>query len=990
MKTIRLFKKLNFGWAGIILVSVIVLMAGSAFAQQGTTKKITGQVTDVSDKNGIPGVSIIIKGTQTGSITDINGNYSVDAPVGSTLVYSMIGYEKQEILVADQTVVNIELNVAATSLDEVVVIGYGKTTKKEVTGSISTVKEDGFNKGTFNNPIGLIQGKVAGLSIVKPDGADPQAGYNIILRGTNTLTSGQGPLIIIDGVAGADMRNISPEEVEAMDVLKDGSAAAIYGTRGSNGVIIITTKRAKSGTSKVEYTGKFSTQVNPRSVRNLTSDEYKTAIETYAPEKAGTLYGADVNWMNEVTTSNPFSQQHSLAISGGTETFSHRTTIFADLANGLLKKNVSDKVIVKTNISQKVLGNLLALDYNLSYGIKKYSPADYSIFSQAFTRNPTSPVYDTSTYSNSDDPYGHYTNLAGVDYHNPVAMLNERTQEGKSNDASANIRGTLRLAKTLNWSNFIAYELSDWEQNSYKSKYYPGLIGRGGVAEISNGKTGNLQFESVFNFTQKLGKSNVQAIAGYNYQDIKYNSSYMQQSGFDSDFYTWENMQSGSGIAAGTAKIESYKSKSNLISFFGRALYSFDERFLGSVSLRREGSSKFGENNKWGWFPSASMGWRINRETFMNPVTWVNDLKLRVGYGVTGNQEFSPYQSLIMMGPAGKYYYDGSWYNSYGPTQNANADLQWEKKQELNAGVDFGLLQGRISGAVDYYYRWSTELLYTYTVSVPPFLTPSFFDNVGTVSNKGLEIALNAIPVKQDRFEWTTTLTFSKNNNKLVKFSNGEITSKYIEAGWIPGDFALAPQRLEEGKPIGSFYGPVWLGLDSLGKDTFEMVFDSVKNELVRLNSTIGNANPKFMLGWSNTFTYANWDLGFSLRAQIGGDVLNSYRLYYENWLKLGKNIVYSQFDNPEFLGTATYSSKYIEDATYLKLDNISIGYNFSGLGKHISKLRLYATAQNVFTFTGYKGLDPEVQLSGLAPGIEYLNYYPKTTAVTFGVNVSF
>ncbi len=978
MKTIRLFNKLNFGLAGILLVSMIILIAVPSFAQQGTAKKITGRVTDVSDKNGIPGVSIVIKGTQTGCITDIDGNYSLDAPVGSALVYSMIGYEKQEILVADQKMINIGLKVAATSLDEVVVIGYGKTTKKEVTGSISTVKEDGFNKGTFNNPIGLIQGKVAGLSIVRPDGADPQAGYNIILRGTNTLTSGQGPLIVIDGVAGADMRNISPEEVESIDVLKDGSAAAIYGTRGSNGVIIITTKRAKSGTSIVEYTGKFSTQVNPQGVRNLTADEYKTAIETYAPEKAGTLYGDDVNWMDEVTTSNPFSQQHNLAVSGGSETFSHRTTIFVDLANGLLKKNKSDKVIVKTKISQKVLGDLLTLDYNLSYGIQKYSPADYSIFSQAFTRNPTSSVYDTT-----NTKYGGYTYLEGVDYHNPVAMLNERTREGKNNDASGNIRATLRLAKPLNWSNFISYEISDWEDGSYKTQYYPGLYGRGGIAEISNGRQGKLQYESVLNYSVAFGKNNIQALAGYTYQEIQTNNSYIKNSGFDSDYYNWNNIGIGSGISTGTAEISSYKSQSNLISFFGRALYSFDERFLGSVSLRREGSSKFGENNKWGWFPSASMGWRINRETFMNKVAWVNDLKLRVGYGVTGNQDFGNYKSLILMGKAGKYYYDGAWYNSYQPVTNANPDLQWEKKQELNSGVDFSFLQGRISGAVDYYYRWSTQLLYTYTVSVPPYLTPSLFANVGTVSNQGLEIALNAIPVKRGSFEWATTLTFSKNKNLLLKFSDGEITSKFIETGWLPGDFALAPERLEEGKPIGTFYGPVWHGITASGHD-------SLTNTSPTEWEVIGNANPKFMLGWSNSFTYENWDIGFALRAQIGGDVLNMYRLYYENWPKLGKNIVYSQFDNPEFIGSATYSSKYIEDATYLKLDNISLGYNFTNLGRHISKLRLYATAQNVFTITGYKGLDPEVQLSGLAPGIEYLNYYPKTTAITFGVNASF
>ncbi len=984
MKTNELFDKMKSGWFAMFMISMVIFMANAVVAQEATVQKITGQVSDVDAGDGIPGVSVYIKGTQTGSTTDINGNFAINAPKGAALVFTMVGFEKQEILVENQTAINVRLKIAVTSLDEVVVIGYGITTKKEVTGSIATVKEGDFNRGTYTSPMGLLQGKVAGLSIVNTDGGDPQAGYEIILRGTNTLTSGQGPLIIVDGVAGVDLKNVSPEEVESIDVLKDGSAAAIYGTRGSNGVIIVTTKRAKAGLSKVEYSGKLSAQVAPRGVENLTADEFISAINLYAPDKIVNIYDDDVNWFKEVTRDMPFSQQHNLAITGGNETFSHRTTFFADMANGLLRDNESNKFLVKTNISQKVLGNILTLDYNLLYGSRKYSPANYDIFYQAFIRNPTSPVYDPSnTYS------GGYTYLEGVDYYNPVAMLNERFREGKSNDASGNIRATLRLSKSLNWSNLLSYELSDWEEMTYWSKYYPSRIGRGGVAEIDNGKRDNQQFESTVNYSKSFGKSNLQALGGYTFQQIESYDSYMLNSGFDSDIYGVNNIGAGTALGEGTAEMGSYKSQSRLISFFGRVMYNFDERFLGSASLRREGSSRFGENNKWGWFPSASFGWRINREAFMKNLHWVNDLKLRVGYGVTGNQDFANYKSLTLMGRAGKFFYNGEWINTYQPVSNPNPNLRWEKKQELNGGFDFAFLKGRVGGAVDLYYRWSTDLLYTYTVSVPPYLTDQFYTNVGTVSNQGIEITLNGVPVKNENLVWTSTLTFSKNANKLVKFSNDEFTSTYLEIGWLGGAFPLNSQRLEEGKSIGTFYGPVWLGLDETGHDKFKNQ-DPVGRVSPDKWEAIGNANPKFMLGWSNTFTHKNWDLNFALRSQIGGKVLNMYRLYYENWQSLGRNIVHTQIETPEFIGNGQYSSKYIEDATFLKLDNISLGYNFPQVSKYISSLRLYATAQNVFCLTSYKGMDPEVSLSGLAPGIEYLYYYPNTTAITLGLNVSF
>jgi len=983
------FEKLISGFIVLLMISLFISATFTVVAQE--MMKVSGTITDNKTNETIPGVTVVVKGTQTGSVTDLNGKYSINAPAGSTFAISCIGYESIDVKIGSQSEVNIKLAVSIHSIDEVVAIGYGKSTKKEITGAITTVKSEDFNKGAYNNPMGLLQGKVAGLTITNPNGSDPQAGYNILLRGMNTLTSGTGPLIVIDGVPGGDLKNISPDEVESMDVLKDGSAAAIYGTRGSNGVIIVTTRRAKKGSSKVEYIGQFSVQIAPRSVENLTADEFKNAIELYAPDKSVNIYDDDVNWFNEITRTNPLSQKHNFALSGGTENVSHRTTIYIDNAEGILKDNVSNKYLLRTNISQKVFGNFLLLDYNMSYSNRTYKPANYGLFYQSFIRNPTSPVYDPeNTYS------GGYTVLEGIDNYNPVAMLNERTRDGKTTEALGNIRATLNITNSLKWVNFISLEESEWEELTYRTQYYPSILGKGGEAEISNGRSNDIQFESTLNYLKSFNSHNFQLLAGYSYQEEKSNSSYMINSGFDSDFYGSNNMSAGSALGEGKAEMDSYRQKSNLISFFGRTIYNFDERYLVSASIRREGSSRFGANNKWGWFPAASIGWRINKESFMSDVNWVNDLKLRFGYGVTGNQEFDNYKSLILMGTSKKFFYNGEWINTYQPTSNPNPDLRWENKKELNAGIDFSLLKNRLSGSLDLYNRTSTDLLYTYEVSYPPYIYPLLFTNVGTIRNQGIELAINAVVVNKNSFNWATTLTFSKNNNKLVKFSNEEFTNKYIPTGWLGSSFPLYSQRLEEGKSLGTFYGPVWLGLNSDGYDLFKNA-----NPVGRVDpedwEPIGNAYPFCTLGWSNSLTWKNWDMNMMLRAGIGGEVLNMYRLYYENWKSLGRNIVHTQLDNPEFVGSGQYSSKYIEDATFVKLDNISLGYNVPIKSKYISNLRLNLTAQDVFTITGYKGLNPEVSMLGFetgagetAPGIEYMSYYPRTTSVTFGVNVTF
>lgn len=967
-----------------LIAALFSLLAPALMAQQGS-RMVKGKVSDFNTGESLPGVNVSVKGTQSGTVTNIDGLFELTLSGEPVLLFSFVGYTSQEVASKGLNTIDVRLKPTVESLDEVVVIGYGLTTKKEVTGSIASVKTEDFNKGSYNNPMGLLQGKVAGLSITKPDGADPMAGYQILLRGTNTLTSGQGPLIIVDGVAGMDLKNVSFEEVESVDVLKDGAAAAIYGTRGSNGVIIITTKRAKTGISKVEYSGYLSIQVNPRMVENLNAEQFTDAIMKYAPEKAGSLYGANTDWFKEITRAMPVSHRHNLAISGGNETFSHRTVFFVDQSEGLLRDNASNNYLLKTNIQQKTFGGKLSLDYNISYGIRDYKPANYDMFYQAFIRNPTSPVYDPgNSYT------GGYTLISGMDYYNPVAMLNERTRTGKTDDAGINVRANLQLTPTVSWVNMVSVERSNWEELYYRTKYYPSRLGTGGEAEISNGRSSDLQYESTVNYRYEKNQHQVQLLGGYTFEEVQANNSYMVNTGFDTDIYGPHNIGAGSGLGEGTASMGSYKEKSRLISFFGRATYNNSDRFLAALSLRREGSSRFGANNKWGWFPSASIGWRMNNEAFMKNIAWLNDLKLRIGYGITGNQDIGNYKSQILMGRAGKFYYNGTWINTYQPVSNPNPDLKWENKHEINAGIDFAVLKNRLSGTIDMYYRKSTDLLYTYEVSVPPYLYKELFTNVGTISNRGVELSLKGVAVRTENFNWTSILTFAYNKNRLDKFTNEEFTNDSYDLGWIGGAIGVNSQKLREGQSLGTFYGPVWIGLDELGKDLFKNA-----NPVGQVNpedwEVIGNAFPDFTLGWSNMFSWGDWDMSIAMRASIGGQVLNTYRLYYENWGGIGlNNVVLSQYENPEFTGNARYSSKYVEDASFLKVDNISLGYNFALESKYISRLRMYATAQDVWTLTGYKGLDPEVNLGGLTPGIEYLSYYPRTTLLTLGVQVSF
>lgn len=960
-----------------------ILLTATALISMAQNVNVTGIVTD---EKGSPMAGATLVSGKYYAITGSDGSYSLSAPQGASVTVSFLGYDDYVFTISGSRKVSIHMTPSeSTMLNESVAIGYGKTTKKEVTGAVVSLKTEDLDKGSFTSAAGMLQGKVAGLTVVNPDGGDPNASYQFLLRGTNTLSAGQGPLIIIDGVADADIRNINFQEVESIDVLKDGSASAIYGTRGTNGVVIITTKRARTGKTSVQYDGQVSVQTVQARAMPMTAEEFEYTIKNYAPGKSASLYGQNTDWFKEITRT-PVSHKHNLAISGGSEKFSHRTVLNIEQNQGLQKKNEAAKYLFKTNITQKILEGWLDLDYNIGYVKRISTPANYGAFRQAFMRNPTEPIYDPEATL-----YGGYFTLTESDYTNPVAMINERDARNETATLSVNLRATLNIlpVKGLKWDNFISYNDEKYSGQEYKTSFYPSSVGKKGVAYTSSNTYDDLQWESTLQYSNTFGGHTIQGILGYTWEQKMSWSSSMENYGFDSDFYKWNNMGAGTALREGLADMSTYRSSSRYIAFFGRAIWNYKEKYLASVSLRRDGSTRFGKEHKWGWFPAVSVGWRITEEPWMRQAKWLSELKLRAGFGVTGNQDFSNYKSLMLMSTGTSFYYNGEWINSYAPASNANPNLGWERKNEFNVGLDFSFLDNRLGGTIDYYYRLTTDLLYEYNVPVPPYDYKTLFTNLGSISNMGIELTLYATPVKTRNWVWNTSLVAAHNKNKLIKFTNEEFKNQDYEIGWAATPVGAYLQRLTEGESLGSFYAPRYSHVGANGADVLQDEF--MGKVPVGKWSRIGSAYPDLTLGWSNTVRYKDLTLSLTLRGAIGGKVFNSYRANYESLQQIGlRNILSSWLDNTSYTGEIRYSDKYIEDASYLKLDNVSLSYDFHLNNKFLHGIRVFVSGQNLFCLTKYKGVDPEVSLSGLTPGIESTSYYPRTSTFTLGASLNF
>ena len=949
---------------------------------------VSGKVVSLDNNEPLPGVTVLIKGTTKGTITDINGKFQLQVPdKNAILVFQFVGYLAEEVTVGDQTTINISLAADIQQLSEVVVIGYGTQKKKELTSAISSVKSDAFNKGAITqSPLQAIQGKIPGLNISKNSGSDPNKGVDMQIRGVSTLMGDRSPLIVIDGVPGGNLSSVSPEDIESMDVLRDDSAAAIYGTRGTNGVVLITTKQGKVGTPVFEYSVYGYTEQLAKTPKILTADEYRAAVP-------GSDLGANTDWIKEITQT-PISQVHSFSVSGGKDETKYFASInYRDL-NGIIKRSYNKIINGRVSLSTTGLRDKLNVQASMSGTTNKYRPTDYNVYQQAFLQNPTMAVYN---------PDGTYAEKGGQEVVNPVMLLYTAEDDQQSTEMLGDMRATLEIVPGLKLSAMGAMQKINWMQGYYQyhNRYTGGGTGLEGFASRADTSNTDRTFESTLNFTHMFSEHSVNIMVGYSYQDFVMEGFGAKNNGFLSDYFTYNNLDAGIQLNSVTPQyttdyVNSNKYASTLISFFGRAMWSYNDKYMASVSVRREGSTKFGANNKWGTFPAVSVGWRLSKEPFMQGISWLNDLKLRVGYGVTGNQGVVPYQSMFTYKTDLPVRYKGEYYPSVKANNNNNPDLKWETKRETNIGLDISVFQSRLTANIDYYDRSTKDALWQFQVPQPQYPAPLFWDNLGEIQNRGIELGLNADPIKAQKFTWTTNLNFSYNKNKVISIagSNIKVTQLQNELIGSPNLTGVYAFLLQNGQPVGNMYGYKFAGLDSLGQ---WLLWDSTNT--VRLHSTdvkekdkrvIGNGLPKYWLGFTNNFTYGNFDLSFMLRGAFGFDIFNVQRLYYENKKQLPNNVLESALTSP-VNDDPFYSDYYIEKGDYLKIDNVAFGYNIPFKKKAIiQKARIYVSGSNLYTFTKYKGIDPELQIQGLAPGIDRRTSYPSTRIFTLGLNVIF
>lgn len=959
--------------------------------------KVTGTVKDANGE-GIIGASVVEENTTNGTITDISGNFVLAASDNAVIKISYIGYVAQQVKVVQGKPLNIVLREDTKTLDEVVVIGYGIQRKGDVTSSVASIKSEDFSKGAVKDVGQLIQGKVAGLAITNPSG-DPTSGTQIKLRGTNTIGGANtDPLVLIDGVPGS-LSTVAPEDVESVDVLKDGSAAAIYGTRGTNGVILITTKQAKGAQiNSVEYNGYVSTSQIVKKLDMLTADEFRTMYPTED-------HGANTDWLEEITRT-PLTHVHNLSLQGGNSSTSYIANLNYKSGQGIMLKSGIESFQGRIEILHKMFDGKLQLKFGMIGKKNQFSSTSSAgsfngyAYRQAILRNPTDPV------KNEDGTW--YENLNKFEYENPVARLEESTGNVKNTEMRYLGNIIYNPLKDLKLTAMMSYVRSNRNHGYSESLEHISALRDGYFGWSSVGA--NTRMEKLFELTALYSKSikdhKFSVLGGYSYNETDYEDMYFANYGFQDDYFGgWHNIGIGSALKLGKADASSSKSTTNLVGFFGRATYSYLDKYLLMASLRYEGASQlWGTDNEWGIFPSVSLGWRITQEAFMKEQRLFDDLKLRVGYGVTGSQPANPFLGIAMLKYDKYAYVDGKWVQTIVPASNANPDLKWEEKRETNIGLDFTMLKGRLSGTIDLYNRDVEGLIYNYTVPTPPNFYPTTTANGGKMQNRGIEVLLNIVPVIAKDFEWNTTFTFSTNSNKLKSLDGSVFKTDYdyFDTGWLAEPVKTSSHRVQVGEKIGNFWGFKVVDVDNNGK----WIYEDKDGKLVPYDEfsrapeekkIIGNGLPQMYAGWNNYIQYKNFDLSISMRGAFNFDIINEARMYYENSKNsrlenrlqsvnnkiFGKTMLSKEVD-PEF------NSYYVEKGDYWKIDNVTLGYTLKNVGKYIKSIRLYGSILNALTITGYDGVDPEVSASGLNPGYDSRDQYPSIRSFTFGVGFKF
>lgn len=959
---------------------------------QQQTYKLKGVVKDEAG-NPIIGASVIEKEKPSnGTITDVNGNFELEVSLGASIEISYIGFRTQEIEAGSARSVVVVLKEDTKLLDEVVIVGYGTQRKEELTSSVASVKADDFVQASSVDAASLIRGKVAGLTVVQADG-NPLSTSQIMLRGVTTLASSSAPLVIIDGVEGT-LNDVSPNDIEQIDVLKDGSAAAIYGTRGTNGVIIISTKKAQKETPlSIDINTYFSTQTISKQLDMLTADEY---AELAKQGVEGALdYGSRTDWVKEITQV-PFNKTFSISLRGATKNTSYIASLDYTSNEGIIKKSMVDVLYPRINVVHRMWDNLLKLEAQISGYQRSYGPpySDWyeNPYYNALQYNPTHSI------KNEDGTWNE--NGSAPTRLNPVALLEETMGDNKDTKIKMYGKATLNPIEGLNVSWLVSREIDNFYGSYYETQQHKSttMYGMNGYATQTSSRTQNDMMEITAQYANNFKGHNIDGLLGYSWNDYNYRYSSMTNYDFPSDDYTYNNMGMGNALTEGTASMGTSQNSSRLVGWFARLNYNYENKYFLSASVRYEGSSKFGANHKWGTFPAVSVGWNIAKEKFMKNVNSINNLKLRAGYGITGTIPGSSYMSLARLDLGGYSYYKGEWITQLKASGNSNPDLRWEKKKEFNLGLDYGLFDDRIFGSIDYYIRTTDDLIWEYKVPVPPYVSANITANAGSIRNSGVEISLNAIPIQTKDFIWSSNLNFSTNKSKLVSLSN----DKYVAGNYIDGlVLGAITHRLEVGKPLGNFYGWKAVGIDENGGWLIEGADGSVKSfsdAQASDRQVIGNALPKCYLNFNNTFKYKWFDMSLTMRGAFGFQVYNLVKqsLGVPSALGLG-NVLSSAFEPMMDNRTLSYDqpngyvSYFVEDADFWKIDNITIGYtpDLSKL-KWIKKLRIYASVSNLATFTGYSGVDPEINISGLTPGVDYIYQYPTTRTYTLGINLTF
>lgn len=971
----------------------VVFLASTMTVALAQERAVTGRVTSADDGSSVPGVNIVEKGTSNGAVSDADGNFKINVGPNATLVFSFVGYATKEVEVGSQNKVDVSLESDVQTLQEVVVTGYGSQEKKEITGAVVSMKTENFNRGNIQDPSQLLQGKVAGVSISKT-GSDPNEGFTVRLRGITTLGANQSPLYVIDGVIGASIANVDPNDIASMDVLKDGSAAAIYGTQASSGVILITTKKGKQGKTVVDFNSYVANDAIAKSVPVMDRAGYLGV--------GGTDLGSNTDWLKQVTRS-AVTVVNNLGLSGGQGNTSYRFSLNVRDVQGVLKNSGFDQINGRFSLQQSAFKNKVRFALDASATTRNSNYSFNEAMRYALLYNPTAPILAAGGANSVTG--GPYYESSLFDNFNPVGIINQNTNQGKK--TTINISGKLDVDILPGLTGTMTYAIQ--RENELTGQYYSRYayfrgFNRGGLASRNTNVASKDILEMYLNYTKQINDLNLAVTAGYSYQERSAEGYGVTTGTFLSDALGYnalsnsQDLQTGKGLTS----LSSYSSPDQkLIGFFGRANLNYKETYLLSASYRHEGSSNFGLGKKWGDFGAVSGAVVLNKLVDMPSVS---NLKLRVGYGLTGALPPTYGISQTQYGQSQSYGYSGGGLTPVVNTTLApNPNLSWEKKAEINAGVDFGFMNNRLTGSFDVYQRNAKDFILSRPIDASQNVASTQYQNVGEIKSNGVELAVTYAAIQKADFTWSTTLVASHVKSVLVSLPGTEASKTGLPENGsslgAPGQNNTYTINNIAGEQVGTMYGPTFQGVD---KATGNPILSAT-------NGIIGHALPTLDLGFTNNFTYKNWDFNFFLRGTFGHNIINSWRAFYEPVVGgqiSSYNRVQTKYFDPN-LKSAQFSSYYVEKGDFVKLDNATLGYNFKfAQGSSISKLRVYVGGNNLFVITGYTGTDPEARLvdagqadnggfvSGagnpLAAGIDRRSTYFRARTITFGVNLSF